>query len=237
MHSQFEDGVAIESVNVAANWAYGQLPPTLYGISVKVAQKSLCAIVGPVASGKSSLLHLLLDELPIGSGTLALLTGKNGRTEVNRRDIRISYCSQEPWIFSASIRDNILFGQPYDVKRYHQVTQVCALLEDFEQFPQGDLSYVGERGAALSGGQRARVNLARAVYRDAELYLFDDPLSAVDTHVGRHLFDECISDYLKDKTRILVTHQLQYLPQADTVIVLNRVSRYSDNSSAVICIR
>lgn len=97
-------------------------------------------------------------------------------------------------------------------------------MKDFEQLPDGDLSFVGERGASLSGGQRARVNLARAVYRDADLYLLDDPLSAVDARVGRHLFDECIKGFLKSKTRILVTHQLQYLQQADTIIVLNRVS-------------
>lgn len=104
------------------------------------------------------------------------------------------------------------------------MTRVCALLKDFEQLPHGDLSYVGERGASLSGGQRARVNLARAVYADADLYLLDDPLSAVDTHVGHHLFEQCIREFLKNKTRILVTHQLQYLRQADSIIVINRVS-------------
>lgn len=101
---------------------------------------------------------------------------------------------------------------------------MCSLLKDFEQLSQGDLSFVGERGAALSGGQRARVNLARAVYRDADLYLLDDPLSAVDPQVGRHLFEECIKGFLKGKTRILVTHQLQYLRQTDTIVIFNHVS-------------
>lgn len=96
--------------------------------------------------------------------------------------------------------------------------------KDFEQFPQGDRTLVGERGVSLSGGQRARINLARAVYTEADIYLFDDPLSAVDTHVGNHLFEECIMSYLKNKTRVLVTHQLQFLKKADLIIVMNNVS-------------
>jgi len=101
---------------------------------------------------------------------------------------------------------------------------VCALLKDFQQFPQGDMTIVGERGASLSGGQRARINLARAVYRQADLYLLDDPLSAVDTHVAKHLYKKCITKYLYGKTRILVTHQLYFLKRVDHIIVLDRVS-------------
>lgn len=101
--------------------------------------------------------------------------------------------------------------------------QVCALEKDFKQFTDGDLTLVGERGASLSGGQKARINLARAVYRDADIYLLDDPLSAVDVHVGKHLFDECITGYLKNKTVILVTHQVYHLKKADRIIVLNNV--------------
>lgn len=95
---------------------------------------------------------------------------------------------------------------------------------DFKRFPYYDKTLVGERGVSLSGGQRARINLARSVYNDADIYLLDDPLSAVDTHVGKHLFEECIVKYLKDKTRILVTHQLQYLKQADLIVIMNNVS-------------
>lgn len=102
--------------------------------------------------------------------------------------------------------------------------RVCALQKDFEQFPQGDRTLVGERGVSLSGGQRARINLARAVYKEADVYLFDDPLSAVDTHVGNHLFEECIMSYLRNKTRVLVTHQLQFLKKADLIVVMNNVS-------------
>ncbi|XP_046746883.1 ATP-binding cassette subfamily C member 4-like isoform X1 [Diprion similis] len=220
---RLENGVGIEMIKVAANWILGKLPPTLCDVSLTIRSKSLSALVGPVGSGKSSLLHLILGELPVGAGNLTLYAGENKpENKVTSRDISISYTSQDPWLFSGSIRENILFGQPYDKNRYQEVTKVCALLKDFAQLPQGDLSYVGEGGASLSGGQRARVNLARAIYRDADLYLLDDPLSAVDAQVGHHLFEECIMGFLKGKTRILVTHQLQHLQHADYIVVLNR---------------
>lgn len=136
----------------------------------------------------------------------------------------ISYASQEPWVFAATIRQNIIFGQEYDKKRYNEVVKVCALQRDFEQFHNGDLTLVGERGASLSGGQKARINLARAVYRDADIYLLDDPLSAVDIHVGKHLFEECINGYLANKTRILVTHQVYHLKKADHIVIMSNVS-------------
>ncbi|XP_046622405.1 ATP-binding cassette sub-family C member 4-like isoform X3 [Neodiprion virginianus] len=217
-----EHGVGIRMDMVAANWIFGNLPPTLSEVSLEVKNRCSCALVGPVGSGKSSLLHLILGELTVGAGKLSFFTGKESEAEITTRDIRVSYASQDPWLFSASIRDNILFGLPYEKKRYQEVTEACALLKDFDQLSQGDLSLVGERGASLSGGQRARVNLARAVYRDADLYLLDDPLSAVDSRVGRHLFEKCINGFLKSKTRIIVTHQLQYLEQVDTVIFVNR---------------
>lgn len=112
----------------------------------------------------------------------------------------------------------------YTFCRYKDIVSVCALQRDFEQFPYKDQTLVGERGVSLSGGQRARINLARAVYAEADIYLFDDPLSAVDTHVGKHLFQKCIKQYLNNKTRILVTHQLQFMKQADLIVVLNNVS-------------
>ncbi|XP_046426049.1 ATP-binding cassette sub-family C member 4-like isoform X3 [Neodiprion fabricii] len=217
-----EHGVGIRMDTVAANWIFGNLPPTLSEVSLEVKNRCSCALVGPVGSGKSSLLHLILGELTVGAGKLSFFTGKESEAEITSRDIRVSYASQDPWLFSASIRDNILFGLPYEKKRYQEVTEACALLKDFDQLSQGDLSLVGERGASLSGGQRARVNLARAVYRDADLYLLDDPLSAVDSRVGRHLFEKCINGFLKSKTRIIVTHQFQYLEQVDTVIFVNR---------------
>lgn len=113
-----------------------------------------------------------------------------------------------------------MFGQPYDRERYRQVVRKCALERDFALLPHGDRTVVGERGASLSGGQRARVGLARACYRKAAIYLLDDPLSAVDTHVSKHLFDQCLRDFLKEKTVILVTHQLQFLQYVDQIVIL-----------------
>lgn len=120
--SDSEHGIEITMAKVSANWVHGQLPPTLCNVSMEIKSRSLTLLVGPVGSGKSSLLNLLLDELPIGAGSLSLLAhGKNGTTRVTSRDIRISYASQDPWLFSGSVRDNILFGQPYDKLRYREV--------------------------------------------------------------------------------------------------------------------
>ncbi|XP_047107183.1 ATP-binding cassette sub-family C member 4-like [Schistocerca piceifrons] len=193
--------------HISATW--DGLNPSLSSINLHVSPGKLCAIVGPVGCGKSSLLYLLINELTPTCGKLKI-GGK------------VSYASQEPWIFVGTVRQNILFGQPYDRKKYKRVVEVCALSKDFELLPFGDQTLVGEKGITLSGGQRARVNLARAVYREADVYLLDDPLSAVDTHVGKHLFDECINSYLSGKTRILVTHQLQYLQGADSIMILNK---------------
>lgn len=143
----------------------------------------------------------------------------SGSLKVNGK---ISYAPQEPWLFSASIRQNILFGLPYDRERYRKIVKRCALERDFTNFANGDKTIVGERGTSLSGGQKARINLARAVYRNHDLYLLDDPLSAVDSHVGRHLFDQCIRQQLQGKMVILITHQLQYLQNVDQIIILER---------------
>ncbi len=143
---------------------------------------------------------------------------------------KIAYASQEPWIFSATIRRNILCGSEYDGKRYRKVVKAAALERDFTLFPQGDQTTVGERGISLSGGQKARINLARCLYVDADIYLMDDPLSAVDTHVGRHLFDKAVNGFLHDKIRVLVTHQLQYLKDVNQILVLKGVIYFKTNS-------
>ncbi|XP_023934404.2 ATP-binding cassette sub-family C member 4 isoform X1 [Bicyclus anynana] len=193
--------------DVMANWTEDG-PVTLRNINLSVPKGKLCAIIGSVGSGKSSVLQLLLNELRTTSGKIHL-SGP------------LSYACQEPWLFVATVRQNILFGLPYNQKKYKEVVRVCALQKDFQQLPHGDQTLVGERGASLSGGQRARINLARAVYRQADIYLLDDPLSAVDAHVGRQLFDECITGYLRHTTRILVTHQLHYLKAADYIVIMS----------------
>lgn len=199
--------ISLKLTDAVAKWDKKNSENTLNQVNVTLGNNKLIAIIGPVGCGKSSLVQSILGELLLDSGTI----------EVNGD---ISYASQEPWLFSASIRQNILFGMPYDKKRYQEVVRVCALERDFTLFPNSDKTLVGERGTSLSGGQKARINLARAVYRDTSIYLLDDPLSAVDSHVGRHLFDECIKKYLRGKAVILITHQLQYLRSADQIVIM-----------------
>nr|CAH7729850.1 unnamed protein product [Callosobruchus chinensis] len=193
--------------NATAKWSDGSLDNTLSNLNLKVTSNQLLAVIGPVGNGKTSLLHVILQELPLLEGSLKV----SGR---------ISYASQEPWLFAGTVRQNILFGLPMDKTRYKTVVQKCSLERDFNLLPYGDKTIVGDRGVSLSGGQRARINLARAVYKEADIYLLDDPLSAVDTHVGRELFENCISGYLKDKIVVLVTHQLQYLQNLEHVLYL-----------------
>lgn len=163
-----------------------------------------------MGSGKSCLLKLLLGEIPASKGSMTI-KGK------------LSFCSQKPWLFSSTIRKNIIFDQDFDELRYKNILEVCGLVHDLEQFHNGDLSMVGSRGVALSGGQRARINLARAVYRRADIYLLDDIFSALDAKIGKIVFEECILKFLGGKTRIMVTHQLQYLKQSDHILILKEV--------------
>ena len=173
---------------------------------VSVSQ-SLTVITGPVGSGKSTLLSTIAGQVADISGTITCRG-------------TLAYVPQTPWVFSGTIRENILFGQSYDEPKYTRIIEACALTEDLQQFPDCDQTVVGERGEVLSGGQQARVSLARAVYADADLYLLDDPLSAVDIKVGKHIFEKCIKDLLGDKTRVLTSHQEQHMKEADKVIVL-----------------
>ncbi|ORX52518.1 P-loop containing nucleoside triphosphate hydrolase protein [Piromyces finnis] len=180
----------------------------LHDINIKIKKNSLTAIVGTVGSGKSSLINAIIGEMKREEGKITL-----GGT--------ISYCSQQAWIQNATVRENILFGKEYNEEFYNKVIDICALTHDLEIFPDGDMTEIGERGINLSGGQKQRVNLARAVYFNSDIILMDDPLSAVDAHVSRALFDNCILGALSNKTRVLVTHQLHVLPKVDYIIVMN----------------
>ena len=180
----------------------------LKSIQLTLESNQLVAIAGLVGSGKSSLLLSLINELPGLSGHLTV-TGK------------VSYASQEPWIFSGTIRDNILFGNPLNTERYWEVINACCLTEDIDSYTDRDMTLIGERGVTLSGGQKARVSLARSVYHKADIYLFDDPLSAVDARVGRELFVKCMRGLLRSKLIIMVTHHIHYVRQADCVVVMS----------------
>ncbi|XP_019519396.1 PREDICTED: multidrug resistance-associated protein 4 [Hipposideros armiger] len=202
------DGKTIVHVqDFTAFWDKASETPTLQSLSFTVRPGDLLVVVGPVGAGKSSLLNAVLGELPPSQG----LVNVHGR---------IAYVSQQPWVFSGTVRSNILFGKKYEKERYEQVIKACALKKDLQLLEDGDLTVIGDRGSTLSGGQKARVNLARAVYQDADIYLLDDPLSAVDAEVGKHLFQLCICQTLYEKITILVTHQLQYLKAASQILIL-----------------
>ncbi|XP_068612667.1 LOW QUALITY PROTEIN: ATP-binding cassette sub-family C member 4-like, partial [Brachionichthys hirsutus] len=198
---------AVQMQDLTCYWDKSLDAPTLQNVSFTLNSNQLLAVIGPVGAGKSSLLSSILGELPEDKGVLKVKG-------------QLTYASQQPWVYPGTIRSNILFGKDLDPVRYERVLRACALKRDMELLPDGDLTLIGDRGATLSGGQKARVNLARAVYQDADVYLLDDPLSAVDAEVGRHLFEQCICGLLKNKPRVLVTHQLQYLKAADEILVL-----------------
>ncbi|PNJ62440.1 ABCC11 isoform 5 [Pongo abelii] len=183
------------------------LGPELHKINLVVSKGMMLGVCGNTGSGKSSLLSAILEEMHLLEGSV----GVQGS---------LAYVPQQAWIISGTIRENILMGGPYDKARYLQVLHCCSLNQDLELLPFGDMTEIGERGLNLSGGQKQRISLARAVYSDRQIYLLDDPLSAVDAHVGKHIFEECIKKTLRGKTVVLVTHQLQYLEFCDQIILL-----------------
>ncbi|XP_059049388.1 probable multidrug resistance-associated protein lethal(2)03659 isoform X2 [Achroia grisella] len=201
---------AIITFNKAnSRWIKSSKRDAVEDIDLKILSGSTTTIIGAVGSGKSTLLHMMLNELPCSQGDMEIIGS-------------ISYASQDPWLFVGTIRQNILFGQPFNKSRYMEVCKVCALERDISLFPHGDKTVVGERGVSLSGGQRARINLARAIYKEADIYLLDDPLSAVDSQVAKHIFEKCIKGYLEEKTVILVTHQLQFIKSVDQIIIMDK---------------
>ncbi|XP_058507568.1 canalicular multispecific organic anion transporter 1 [Solea solea] len=183
--------------------------PLLENVSLDIKPGRLVAVVGAVGSGKSSLVSALLGEMHIVKG-LVNIQGS------------LAYVPQQAWIQNATLRDNILFGSPSDEGQLQRVIEACALKPDLELLPGGDLTEIGEKGVNVSGGQKQRISLARATYSQCDIYLLDDPLSAVDSHVAKHLFDKVIgpNGLLKDKTRLLVTHGVGFLPYVDEIVVL-----------------
>ena len=202
----------------AARGAGARAPPSearvreTLSLSLSVRRGSLVGVSGPVGSGKSSLLQALIHEMPRMGGRV-VVRGK------------VAYCAQEPWIQNATLCNNVLFGRPFDSARYEQVLHACALTADIEQLPGGDGCEIGERGINLSGGQKARVALARACYQEADIYLLDDVLSAVDAHVGVHLVQHCIKGLLRGRgaTVLMATHQTHFLAECDLCVLLREM--------------
>ncbi|BFZ12259.1 hypothetical protein BsWGS_15298 [Bradybaena similaris] len=186
----------------------------LRNISLRIEKGQFVGVVGKVGSGKSSLLSALIGEM----------NKTEGEVFVDGLEEGFALVAQEPWVQQATVRDNILFGQPFNSQRYDQVLKACALVEDLKIMPSGDMTEIGENGITLSGGQRSRISLARAVYQNKSLYLLDDPLSAVDAHVAKHIYTHCIMGLLRSKSRILCTHHVRFLKKADLVVVMENGS-------------
>ncbi|KAF9523137.1 ABC transporter [Crepidotus variabilis] len=177
-------------------------------INLVIPRGQLVAIVGAVGSGKSSLLQGLIGEMRKKEGKIAF-----GGS--------VAYCPQSAWIQNATIRDNVCFGRPFEEERYWKAVRDSCLMPDLAMLPNADLTEVGEKGISLSGGQKQRLNICRAIYCDTEIQIFDDPLSALDAHVGKEVFWNVFKDVLKGKTRVLVTHALHFLKNVDYVYVVD----------------
>lgn len=209
--------IAVVCSNASATWAAPQGPEpspkteqgpvlVLNNVDLQVEVGKLCVVIGSVGSGKSSFLSLLAGVLKCSSGSV----------QIQRS---VAYVENEPWLVPGAVKENITLGRELDEELYEKVLDMCSLRADLEQFPAGDKTLVGDKGSTLSGGQKARLALARAVYQDKDVYLLDDPLSAVDANVSAHIFNRCILEGLRGKTRILVTNQHSLLPQADIILV------------------
>ncbi|KMT10477.1 hypothetical protein BVRB_5g116010 [Beta vulgaris subsp. vulgaris] len=213
---------SVEIVDGNFTWEDISSPPTstLKDINLRVSHGMKVGICGSVGSGKSSLLSCILGEMPKISGMIKLCGTK-------------AYVAQSPWIQSGTVQDNILFSKQMDRERYDQILEACCLKKDLEILSYGDQTVIGERGINLSGGQKQRVQIARALYHNVDIFLFDDPFSAVDVHTGSHLYKEVLLDLLREKTVIYVTHQVDFLKAADLVVVMKdgriaQVGKYDD---------
>ncbi|WCJ26433.1 ABC transporter C family member 10 [Euphorbia peplus] len=201
-----------ESICIQSNeifWdANRSAKPTLMNINLVVQEGKNVAVCGEVGSGKSTLLAAVLGEVPKINGTV-------------RVHGKIAYVPQVAWIQSATVQENILFGSELDQVRFQDVIEKCSLVKDLEMFPFGELTLIGEKGVNLSGGQKQRIQLARALYQDADVYLLDDPFSAVDAHTATSLFNEYVIRALSGKTVLLVTHQVDFLPAFNSILLMS----------------
>ena len=199
---------AITMENASFSW---KDVPSLSSLNLKIRNGNLVGVKGVIGAGKSTLLAAILGEINLVSG----------KSQVYAQSI--SYAPQSAWIFADTVRANILLGKPIDEERYKNVIKACCLDIDLQNFGKaGDLLMIGDKGVNLSGGQKARISLARALYAEADLYLLDDPLAAVDSKVAKSIFDQCIGprSLLQGKTRILVTHQTHFFTEIDQIFLL-----------------
>ncbi|XP_047166488.1 ABC transporter C family member 12-like [Vigna umbellata] len=200
---------AISIENGYFSWDPKEEKPTLSNINVEIPIGSLVAIIGGTGEGKTSLISAMIGELPPLADGNATIRGT------------VAYVPQISWIYNATVRENILFGSKFEHERYRKVIDITALQHDLNLLPGLDFTEIGERGVNISGGQKQRVSIARAVYSNSDVYIFDDPLSALDAHIAQEVFRNCIKEGLRGKTRVLVTNQLHFLPQVDKIILVS----------------
>lgn len=206
---KIEENLCLKAENLSLYWdSDPSCKPILHNINMKIEKGKTYGIIGKVGCGKSSFFYSILKELPKTTGSLNFTNN-------------IAYVEQVPYIMEGTIRSNITFFKGYNEKLYLQTLHACCLQEDIKTFPDYDLTEIGERGVNLSGGQKARICLARALYSEADLYLLDDPISALDTNVGKEIFERVIQGFLKDKTVILATHQIQFMKDVDYIYLFD----------------
>jgi ABC-type multidrug transport system fused ATPase/permease subunit len=211
--------VAISVSNASFAW---DQDTTLFDIDIAIPKGALAAVVGGTGMGKSSLISAMLGEMVVVGGSATIHKQVDNSDPGSSKKPTVAYVSQLAWIFGGTVRDNIIFGMPYEKERYLKALRVTHLEHDVNtQFASGDMTEIGEKGVNLSGGQKQRLSLARAIYADADVYFLDDPLSALDAHVGAGVFRDCICEHLKEKTVVLVMNQVQFCPEADLVVALD----------------
>jgi ATP-binding cassette subfamily C (CFTR/MRP) protein 4 len=227
LDSNPDDGQETDTV------ASSNLIPALSDITIDLERGQLTCVIGSVGCGKSALLQALVGELPVYRGKLR--HRYSDAQNDNKRE-KVAYAAQDPWIVDGTVRENITMGHPYDEIWYNRVVDACGLRLDFQTFRRGDQTIVGDKGVQLSGGQRARIGLARAVYRDAEVLIADDPLSAVDAKVGRQIFNEALLGLAVDRGTcvVLATHQHQYVHEQRCVLMVNGHIQYIGTYSACV---